>query len=96
MTDCVDIFKRQAMSALENRKKLVTELRSVESDSSLSDAAKRTRVERLDRDIMRLEAEARDAVERGEREAKVRSLAGGLSVLTPAAPLPVTRAPGGL
>jgi HK97 family phage major capsid protein len=86
MTDCIDIFKRQAMSALENRKKLVTELRSVEGDSSLSDAAKRTRVERLDRDIMRLEAEARDAVERGEREVEVRSLAGGLGVLTPAAP----------
>ncbi|MEH0577107.1 hypothetical protein QBA54_22020 [Streptomyces sp. B21-108] len=78
MTDCVDIYKRQAMATLEERKKLVTEVRSVEADTSLSEAAKRTRVERLDRDITRLEAEARDAVERGEREAEVRSLAGGL------------------
>ncbi|MGW0871415.1 phage major capsid protein [Streptomyces sp. NPDC002740] len=86
MTDCTDLYKRQAMATLEERKKLVTELRSVEADTSLSEAAKRGRVERLDRDITRLEAEARDAVERGEREAEVRSLAGGLGLLTPAAP----------
>ncbi|WP_432029251.1 phage major capsid protein [Streptomyces sp. 1222.5] len=86
MTDCVDLYKRQAMGALEERKKLVTELRSVETDSTLSDAAKRARVERLDRDITRLEAEARDAVERGEREAEARSMAAGLGVLMPMAP----------
>lgn len=74
-------FAALANAALEERMKLVTELRSVESDSTLSDAEKRERVERIDRDVIRLEAEARDAVERGEREAEVRTLAeraGGL------------------
>jgi HK97 family phage major capsid protein len=76
-------FAAMANAALEERMKLVTELRSVESDSNLSDAEKRERVERIDRDVIRLEAEARDAVERGEREAEVRTLAarvGGLVV----------------
>jgi HK97 family phage major capsid protein len=80
-------FAAMANAALEERMKLVTELRSVEGDSTLSDAEKRERVERIDRDVTRLEAEARDAVERGEREREVRSLAeraGGLVV--PGAP----------
>jgi HK97 family phage major capsid protein len=80
-------FAALANAALEERMKLVTELRSVESDSTLSDAEKRERVERIDRDVVRLEAEARDAVERGEREAEVRTIAqraGGL--VLPGAP----------
>jgi HK97 family phage major capsid protein len=74
-------FAALANAALEERMKLVTELRSVESDGNLSDAEKRERVERIDRDLIRLESEARDAIERGEREAEVRALAqraGGL------------------
>jgi HK97 family phage major capsid protein len=74
-------FAALANAALEERMKLVNEARSIEGDSNLSDAEKRERVERIDRDVTRLEAEARDAVERGEREAEVRSLAeraGGL------------------
>jgi HK97 family phage major capsid protein len=76
-------FAAMANAALEERMKLVTELRSVEGDSNLSDAEKRERVERIDADLIRLEAEARDAIERGEREAEVRTLAaraGGLVV----------------
>jgi HK97 family phage major capsid protein len=80
-------FAALANAALEERMKLVTELRTIEGDSTLSDAEKRERVERIDRDVTRLEAEARDAVERGEREREVRSLAeraGGL--VLPGAP----------
>jgi HK97 family phage major capsid protein len=72
-----------ATAALEKRANLVSELRSVEADTTLSDAEKRERVERIDTDIRGHEAEAREAVERGEREAEVRTLAqraGGLVV----------------
>lgn len=74
-------FAAAAKAALEQRAGLINELRSVEADTSLSDAEKRERVERIDVDVRGLEAEAREAVERGEREAEVRSLAaraGGL------------------
>lgn len=74
-------FAAAAKAALEKRAGLINELRSVEADTSLSEAEKRTRVERIDVDVRGLEAEAREAVERGEREAEVRSLAaraGGL------------------
>ncbi|MFF0481050.1 phage major capsid protein [Streptomyces sp. NPDC004435] len=70
-----------ATAALEKRAALVTELRAIEADTVLSEAEKRERVERIDTDLRALEVEARDAVERGEREAEVRSLAqraGGL------------------
>jgi HK97 family phage major capsid protein len=70
------LYERQAKAALEERSKLVAELRTIEADSKLTAVEKRERVERIDRDVMRLEAEARQAVERGEREAEVRSLAG--------------------
>ncbi|MFI8237600.1 phage major capsid protein [Streptomyces sp. NPDC085866] len=76
-------FAAVANAALEERAKLIGELRSIESDTVLSEAEKRERVEKIDRDVTRLEAEARDAVERGEREAEVRSLAeraGGLVI----------------
>lgn len=76
-------FASIATAALEKRATLIAELRSVEADTVLSDAEKRERVERIDTDVRGLEAEARDAVERGEREAEVRSLAsraGGLVV----------------
>ncbi|MEV7589736.1 phage major capsid protein [Streptomyces sp. NPDC089922] len=80
-------FAAAAKAALEKRAGLINELRSVEADTSLSEAEKRTRVERIDVDVRGLEAEAREAVERGEREAEVRSLAtraGGL--VLPGAP----------
>ncbi|MEB3960170.1 phage major capsid protein [Streptomyces kunmingensis] len=79
------IFERQAQAALEDRSRLIGELRTLESDPSVADAEKRDRVKRLDREIRGLEAEAREAVERGEREAEVRSLTQGDSVgfLTP-------------
>jgi HK97 family phage major capsid protein len=73
MSTC-DFYKRQATAALEERSKVIAELRSVEADSKLSDAEKRNRIEKLDKVSLCLEAEARDAVERGEREAEVRSL----------------------
>jgi HK97 family phage major capsid protein len=74
-------FAAVAKAALEKRANLVSELRSVNDDATLSDAEKRERVERIDADVRSLEAEARDAVERGEREAEVRDLSarvGGL------------------
>ncbi|MFD3464799.1 phage major capsid protein [Streptomyces sp. NPDC058682] len=74
-------FAAAAKAALEKRAGLINELRNVEADTSLSDAEKRERVERIDVDVRALEGEAREAVERGEREAEVRSLAaraGGL------------------
>ncbi|MFE0648553.1 phage major capsid protein [Streptomyces sp. NPDC059534] len=74
-------FASIAKVALEKRANLISELRSVEADTTLSEGEKRERVERIDTDVRGLEAEARDAVERGEREAEVRSLAqraGGL------------------
>ncbi|MFD7626406.1 phage major capsid protein [Streptomyces sp. NPDC059851] len=71
-----DVYNRQAKAFLEDRSKLITEMRSVEADTALSGVEKRERVERMDREIMRLEAEAREAVERSEREAEVRSMAG--------------------
>ncbi|MGW5767763.1 phage major capsid protein [Streptomyces longwoodensis] len=86
-----DIYKRQAAAALEERTKLVAELRSIEADQKLSSADKRERVERIDRDLIRLEAEARDAIERGEREAEVRALAekaGGIVLPNSGAALP--------
>ncbi|MEU9059016.1 phage major capsid protein [Streptomyces sp. NPDC048430] len=76
-------FASIAKAALEKRATLIAELRTVEADTVLSDAEKRERVERIDTDVRGLEVEARDAVERGEREAEVRSLAsraGGLVV----------------
>jgi HK97 family phage major capsid protein len=76
-------FAAIAKAALEKRANLVSELRSVEADTILSDAEKRERVERIDSDVRALEVEAREAVERGERESEVRSLAaraGGLVV----------------
>ena len=74
-------FASVAKAALEKRANLIAELRSVEADTNLSEAERRERVERIDTDVRGLEAEARDAGERGEREAEVRSLAeraGGL------------------
>ncbi|MGW4909676.1 phage major capsid protein [Streptomyces sp. NPDC004270] len=78
-------FAAMANAALEERANLIKEIRSIESDNKLSQAEKRERVERMDRDINRLEAEARDAVERGEREAEVRALANGVGALMPGA-----------
>lgn len=74
-------YRTLAKTALEKRAQLVAEMRSVNDDASLSDAAKRERIERYDTDIELLEAEARDWIEREEREASVRAIAargGGL------------------
>ncbi|MFE4690239.1 phage major capsid protein [Streptomyces sp. NPDC056749] len=68
-------FERQAKAALEDRSKLIGEMRSLESNRSLTDSEKRQRIERLDEEIRELEFNARDAIERGEREAEVRSMA---------------------
>ncbi|GGW30765.1 hypothetical protein GCM10010503_02970 [Streptomyces lucensis JCM 4490] len=70
----VETYEKQAKAALEERAQLIADLRTVEADSRMTAAEKRERDENIDRDVMRLEAEARDAVERGEREAEVRSL----------------------
>jgi HK97 family phage major capsid protein len=75
-------FAALAKAALEKRANVVAEMRSVQDDAQLSDAEKRERVERMDADVRSLEAEARDAVERGEREAEVRSLAGRIPGLS--------------
>ena len=69
------LYERQAKAALEDRSKLIAEMRTIEADSKLTAAEKRERIERLDRDATDLEAEAREFIERGQREAEVRSLA---------------------
>ncbi|MFD5627164.1 phage major capsid protein [Streptomyces sp. NPDC127072] len=75
MSTCDDLYKRQATAALEDRQKVIVELRAVEADNRLSNTEKRERVEKLDRHALQLEAEARVAIERGERAAEVRALA---------------------
>lgn len=74
-------FAAQAKAALEKRANVVAQMRSVNDDTALSENEKRERIERMDADILALEGEARSAVERGERETEMRSLAdraGGL------------------
>ncbi|MER6346618.1 phage major capsid protein [Streptomyces sp. NPDC001595] len=83
-TTCDNIHARQAQAALEKRAKLVKELRGVEADNSLKPEARNALVDRIDREMRELEAEARDAVERGEREAETRRHAAQVgSLLTP-------------
>lgn len=67
-------FDAKATEALESRMRLVNELRSIDTDKSLTDAAKAERSERLEADILALEGEARKWVEQGERESEVRDL----------------------
>lgn len=68
-------YAEKAQAALEERARVVGELRAINDDNTLSDAEKRERVERADSDAQRLEAEARDYVERAERENEARALA---------------------
>jgi HK97 family phage major capsid protein len=68
-------YAKKAQDALEERARIVGELRSINDDATLSEAEKRERIERADADAQRYEAEARDYVERAEREAEARSLA---------------------
>ncbi|MFB7548921.1 phage major capsid protein [Streptomyces sp. NPDC056154] len=78
-----NVVKRQAMAALEERSKIIAELRSVEADSKMNASEKRERIDKLDGEARRLEAEAREAIEVGERLAEVRELAakdGGLTM----------------
>lgn len=67
-------FRQKANEALEQRGRLVAELRDVDADANLGDAEKRERVERLTGEIEAREAEARGYVEQGEREAEARDL----------------------
>lgn len=74
-------YKKLAEAALEKRASLVNEVRALDSDSTLSDSDKAVRIERINADILAVEAEARSFVEQGEREAEFRTLAeraGGL------------------
>jgi HK97 family phage major capsid protein len=68
-------YAKMAQAALEERAQIVSELRSINDDATLSDAEKRERVERADKAAQVKEAEARDYVERAERETEARSLA---------------------
>jgi HK97 family phage major capsid protein len=67
-------YKALAEAALEERAKLVTELRSVNDDKTLTDADKERRGAELNAEIAAKTAEARAAVEDGEREAESRDL----------------------
>ncbi|MFF4832562.1 phage major capsid protein [Streptomyces sp. NPDC001315] len=69
-------YKKFAQNALEKRAAVVDEMRSVRENSKLSDAEKRRRIDELDLDANRFEAEARDYVERAEREAESRAAIG--------------------
>lgn len=66
-----------ANDALERRQVLVSKAQAVYADKSLSDAEKRSQVERINTDIEAVTDEARSLVEQGEAEAEVRSLAEG-------------------
>lgn len=68
-------FEAIAKAALDKRANLIAEIRSIEDDSTLTEAEKRERVEKIDVDVKACEDEARSAVERGERENEVRTLA---------------------
>lgn len=71
----MNLCEMQAKAALEKRAKAIAELRAVEANPDLSSTQKNIRADQLDREINAFEAEARDAVERGERENEVRSIA---------------------
>jgi HK97 family phage major capsid protein len=75
METTLNLCEIQAKAALEDRSKVIAEIRTVEADTSLSDAVKANRIKRLDAEARGLEATARDAIERGNREAEVRALA---------------------
>jgi HK97 family phage major capsid protein len=68
-------YEKMAKNALEERARIVAELRSLNDDATLSDAEKRERFERADKAAQVKEAEARDYVERAQRETEARSLA---------------------
>lgn len=70
-----NVYKAQAKAALEKRADLIEKLRTVEADTAIGAAEKRERIKVLDAAISTHEAEARDAVERDERETEVRALA---------------------
>lgn len=61
-------FDAKATAALESRMRLVNELRAIDSDASLTEAGKAERADKLEKDIVALEAEARKWVEMGERD----------------------------
>ncbi|MFI8255321.1 phage major capsid protein [Streptomyces filamentosus] len=83
------MLEQQAKAALEDRSKLISEMRSIDANNSMNASEKQNRIERLDSEVRRLEFEARDAIERDKREIEVRSLAarsGGLFMSTSGAP----------
>lgn len=63
-----------AENALEKRANLYSQMQGVNDDTALNEAEKRERIERLDGEMRQLEEYARDAVERGEREARAADL----------------------
>jgi HK97 family phage major capsid protein len=63
-----------AEAALAARARLITELRSVAEDVTLTEADKQLRTERLEADIAAKLDEAEDLITRGEREAEVGAL----------------------
>lgn len=78
-------YRKIAQDALRERAEIF-EKRKALFDSDATDAEKREQSEKMDADMNRLGAEAREAVEAGERESEIRDLntrAGGLSVPTP-------------
>jgi HK97 family phage major capsid protein len=68
-----NIYAIQAEAALEKRASLIAEVRTVSDDKSLSDTEKRQRVDALNSQVAEAEAEARAAVDAGEREAEIRA-----------------------
>ncbi|WP_030942426.1 phage major capsid protein [Streptomyces sp. NRRL S-646] len=69
-------YAKLAKNALERRASVISQMRAVLNDAALSEAEKRKRVEGMDAHVNALDAEARDYVERAERENEARSLAG--------------------
>jgi HK97 family phage major capsid protein len=67
-------YVKLAKNVLEKRAALVEELKAIEN-RNMSEEEKHKRFKELDYEILTLEAEARDYVERGERETEARSLA---------------------
>lgn len=76
-------YRKIAEDALRERAEIF-EQRKALTDSDATDAEKREQTERMDADMDRLAAEAREAVSEGEREAEIRSLTGRAGALAAA------------
>jgi HK97 family phage major capsid protein len=69
-----DGYTKQAKAALDAAQHLVSEMRSLDSDTSLTPAEKREKVEKLSAEISIKEAEARDWIERRDREVQLQEI----------------------